>query len=107
MILDDLNLNLLKTFYNVAKEGSITKTAEKYFTSQPAISRSIKQLEEIFNTRLFYRSLQGVKLTEKGTILYSCVEKIFENINQLKTEKLLQEKNPLAIKLIFYSPING
>lgn len=82
MILDDLNLNLLKTFYNVAKEGSITKTAEKYFTSQPAISRSIKQLEEIFNTKLFYRSLQGVKLTEKGTILYSCVEKIFENINQ-------------------------
>lgn len=86
MVLDNINLNLLKTFYNVAKEGSITKTAEKYFTSQPAISRSIKQLEEIFNAKLFYRSLQGVELTEKGSILYNSVEKIFETINQTEVK---------------------
>ena len=66
MKLNEVNLNLLKTFYNVAKEGNITKTAEKYFTSQPAISRAIKQLEEVYNAQLFYRAINGVELTEKG-----------------------------------------
>ena len=82
MEIENINLNLLKTFYNVAKEGNITKTAEKHFTSQPAVSRSIKQLEEIYNSKLFYRTLNGVELTEKGTILFNSVEKIFENLNQ-------------------------
>lgn len=79
---EDLNLNLLKTFYHVAKEGNITKTAEKYYTSQPSISRAIKQLEDSFGTQLFYRTLTGVELTEKGSILFESVEKIFQNLNQ-------------------------
>lgn len=86
MNLQDINLNLLKTFYNVAKEGSITKTAEKYYTSQPAISRAIKQLESEYNTKLFYRTLTGVKLTEKGNILFNSIEKIFENMVQTEAQ---------------------
>ncbi len=78
---DEMNLNLLKTFYNVAREKSITKTAEKYYTSQPSISRAIKQLENIYNSQLFYRSLNGVELTEKGLILYESVSNIFEILN--------------------------
>ena len=85
MKLNEVNLNLLKTFYNVAKEGNITKTAEKYFTSQPAISRAIKQLEEVYNAQLFYRAINGVELTEKGRVLFNAVEKIFETINQTET----------------------
>ena len=86
MKLNEVNLNLLKTFYNVAKEGNITKTAEKYFTSQPAISRAIKQLEEVYNAQLFYRAINGVELTEKGKVLFSAVEKIFETINQTEND---------------------
>lgn len=89
MNLQDINLNLLKTFYNVAKEGNITKTAEKYYTSQPAISRAIKQLESEFSTKLFYRTLTGVELTEKGNVLFQAVEKMFESIEQ--TEALIKE----------------
>ena len=85
MELENINLNLLKTFYNVAKEGNITKTAEKYYTSQPAISRAIKQLETTYNAQLFYRTINGVELTEKGKVLFKSVEKIFETINQTAT----------------------
>ena len=42
----NINLNLYKTFYDVAKYGSISKAAQYGFTSQPAISKSIKKLED-------------------------------------------------------------
>ena len=41
----NINLNLYKTFYEVAKYGSISEAAKKTYTSQPALSKSIKKLE--------------------------------------------------------------
>ena len=61
----NINLNLYKTFYDVAKYGSISKAAKYGFTSQPAISKSIKKLEDELRTQLFYRNLNGVELTDK------------------------------------------
>ena len=47
------NLELYKTFYHVAKNGNITKAANELIVSQPAVSKSIKTLEEQLNTTLF------------------------------------------------------
>ena len=44
------------------------------YTSQPAISRSIKQLEGELNTQLFFRNKKGIELTEKGKELFFFVE---------------------------------
>ena len=52
----DINLNLYKVFYDVAKYGSFSKTAEFTYTTQYAISKSIKKLEEELETQLFYRN---------------------------------------------------
>lgn len=82
MKLDEINLNLLRTFYYVAQEGNLTKAAEKHFTSQPSLSRAIKQLEDEYKTQLFYRTLTGVELTEKGAILFDSINKSFELLNQ-------------------------
>ena len=68
MYRSNINLNLYKTFYDVAKLGSISKAAEKSYTSQPAISKSIKKLEDELKTKLFIRKLNGVELTEKGKL---------------------------------------
>ena len=75
-----LNLNLYRVFYYVAKEKSITKAAKKLYISQPAISKSLKKLEEEINVSLFVRNLNGVELTEAGSILYSYIEKAYKNI---------------------------
>ena len=80
------NLNFLKTFYYVALEGNMTKMAEKYYTSQPSVSRAIKQLEDEYGVTLFYRNLNGVTLTEKGKILFKNVEQIFNILNLAETE---------------------
>ena len=62
----DINLELCKVFYIVAEEGNITKASEKLFISQPAVSQSIKKLEEQIGGILFLRSNKGLVLTEEG-----------------------------------------
>ena len=66
----NIDLNLIKVFYIVAKENSITKASEILFISQPAVSQSIKKLEQELGGTLFYRSNKGIKLTEEGKIFF-------------------------------------
>ena len=96
----NINLNLYKTFYDVAKYGSISKAAQNGFTSQPAVSKSIKKLEDELETQLFYRNLNGVELTDKGKELLYFVEKSYSNLivaerTMLETENL--ERGKLSI----------
>ena len=81
----DINLNLLKYFYEVVKEKSITKAAEKVFITQPAMTRAIKDLENQLNTKLLERTQKGVVPTNEGMILYNHVENIFKEMNITKS----------------------
>jgi DNA-binding transcriptional LysR family regulator len=66
MRLNDLDLNLLKTFVYVAEEASFTKAAKKLFVEQSAVSKAIKKLEADLRTELFKRTKRSVRLTSKG-----------------------------------------
>lgn len=83
------NLEYYKVFYYVAKYGSLTMAGEKLAISQPAVSQSMKQLEQALGTRLFARSARGVRLTQEGEVLYSYVAKGYEQIKQ--GEKLVRK----------------
>lgn len=61
-----VNLDLYKVFYTVAKSGSLTKAAEELYISQPAVSRSIKQLEMQLGVTLFTRTHRGMVLSAQG-----------------------------------------
>lgn len=80
------NLELYKTFYHVAKNGNITKTANELLVSQPAVSRSIKTLEEQLNTTLFNRKNDGVMLTSAGKIIYDKIKDAMELINSAEED---------------------
>jgi len=69
-----------KIFYTVATSGNISHAAEELYISQPAISKSIRKLEEALDTTLFLRSSRGVTLTEEGELLYRHVKTAFESI---------------------------
>lgn len=86
------NLEYYKVFYYVAKTGSVTGAAKQLSISQPAVSQALKQLETSLGTDLFYRAARGVKLTREGQLLFSYVEKGYEQI-ELGLEKVLQLKN--------------
>ena len=52
----NINFELYKTFYSVAKNQNITKAARELMISQPAVSKSIKTLEKQLNCSLFIRN---------------------------------------------------
>lgn len=66
----NISYDWYRIFYCVAECGSITVAAEKLFISQPAVSQTVKQLEETLECALFLRTPKGVKLTTEGEILY-------------------------------------
>ena len=71
-----VNLELYRVFYTVAKSGSLTRAAEELFISQPAVSRSIKQLETQLGVSLFTRTHRGMKLSAQGgKIIFAEVER--------------------------------
>lgn len=71
-----VNLDLYRVFYTVAKSGSLTKAAEELYISQPAVSRSIKQLENQLGVTLFTRTHRGMTLSAQGgKVIFSEVER--------------------------------
>ncbi len=80
IIQNGIDLNMFKTFYVVAKHESFSKAAMELYISQPAISYSIKKLEEELDTKLFIRLNKGIKLTDSGVKLKFYVENAFNNI---------------------------
>lgn len=72
--MDNLNLNFLKIFYEVANCNSFLKAANKLYITQPAISRSIAKLEEELGVVLFNRANNGVSLTPYGQVLYKYIK---------------------------------
>ena len=74
------NLEYYKVFYYVGKTGSITTAARELSLSQPAVSQSIRHLEDVLNTRLFLRTSKGVRLTKEGEVLYHYVSQGYLSI---------------------------
>ncbi len=70
----DINYELYKVFYYVAKSLSFSEASKKLFISQSAVSQSIKVLEKKLDRRLFTRSTKKVQLTPEGEILLKHVE---------------------------------
>lgn len=76
----NINLDLYRIFYIVAKNGSISAAADVLFISQPAITFQIKKLEEQLGISLFTRTKRGVILTDEGKVLFDYVNNAIENI---------------------------
>ena len=67
-----LKLHDLRVLMAVTQAGSMVKAAKQLNTSQPAISRSIAELEHALGVRLLDRSRQGVEPTSYGRALLDC-----------------------------------
>lgn len=62
----DVELRHLRAFLLVARHRSFTRAAEQLFVTQPALTRTIKQLEDLLEVRLLDRDTRRVALTEAG-----------------------------------------
>ena len=73
-------INDLIALLAVAREGNFTRAAAKLGVSQPALSRTISNLEARLGLRLLARSTRGVAATEAGERLIRTVGPHFDGI---------------------------
>ena len=64
-----MDLFQLETFLTVAQEGSFSRAAKKLYRTQPAVSQTIRKLEDEIGEPLFDRSSRDGTLTEAGRLL--------------------------------------
>ncbi|WP_424176960.1 pca operon transcription factor PcaQ [Yoonia sp. TsM2_T14_4] len=64
----------LNAFSTIARAGSLKRAAEQMNLTQPAISKALKELEEIIGVVLLARSRAGVQLTAEGEIFLQFAE---------------------------------
>lgn len=77
------DLNLLKVFLVLLEERNVTHAAERLFVSQPAISKSLRRLRELFGDPLFVRSPSGLIATTRAEDLEAPVRHAIESLGYL------------------------
>ena len=90
--------NLYKIFLYLYEERSISKTANKLYVSQPAISYSLKELETQLGYTLFYRNSKGIEPTMEAKELYGYISTAFNILND--AEEHIKNLNSLNIGCI-------
>lgn len=94
-----VNLDLYRVFYTVAKSGSLTKAAEELYISQPAVSRSIKQLENQLGVTLFTRTHRGMVLSAQGgKVIFAEVERALGLLTEAEN-RIAEMKNSATGKI--------
>ncbi|MFF7708090.1 pca operon transcription factor PcaQ [Pseudomonas sp. NPDC007930] len=81
----------LLCFLEIARQGSFARAADVMAITQPAISKTLKELETLLGTRLFERDKAGVELTAAGVrfLRYAgpCVQALREGVSTLRNEQ--------------------
>ncbi|MFH1567099.1 MAG: LysR family transcriptional regulator [Gemmatimonadota bacterium] len=81
-----MELQQLRGFCEVAREGSFTRAAARLFVTQPAVSQQIRALEAELDQVLLERSGRSVKLTEAGQILFRRAGAILAEVEAARQE---------------------
>ena len=83
-----MELSELRVFLKVAVERSFSRAAMKLHRTQPAVSQSVRRLEESVGERLFDRATKDATLTDAGRLLRDYAERLLR----------LSEEAEIAVK---------
>ncbi len=95
----DINYELYKVFYQVAKSLSFSDAADTLFISQSAVSQSIKTLEKRLNQPLFIRSTKRVALTKEGELLLKHIEPAINLIIRGENQLCADPKSGVQLRI--------
>jgi len=77
-----MNLALFGTLIEVARLGSVSEAGKKLYLTQPAVTKQIQALEEIYEKKLFVRTTRGLRLTEEGKTLLVYARKMLKLLDK-------------------------
>lgn len=78
-----MDLNLLYIFHVLIEELNVTKAAARLDVSQPAVSRSLARLRDVFNDPLFIRTSHGLSATSKTQELAPVLKETLSGLERL------------------------
>ncbi|MCY3735619.1 MAG: LysR family transcriptional regulator [Gemmatimonadaceae bacterium] len=81
-----MELQQLRGFCEVARQGSFTRAAGRLFLTQPAVSQQIRALEEELGQRLLERGRKGVRLTAAGEALFRRARSVLGEVAAARAE---------------------
>ncbi|MBT8113734.1 MAG: LysR family transcriptional regulator, partial [Arenicella sp.] len=81
--LSRIDLNLLVAFQVLMQEKNVTRTAERLFVSQPAMSKTLNRLRNLLDDELFVRSSHGLMPTPKALALEKPVNEVLSQLTEL------------------------
>jgi DNA-binding transcriptional LysR family regulator len=81
-----MELRDLEYFVVVAEHGQLGRAAELLGLSQPALSKSLRRLEDALEVRLFRRSASGMELTAEGSLLLSRARELQQSLRNVARE---------------------
>lgn len=93
----------LRYLLSIAETGSFTRTAERYFVSQPTVSSQIKQLERELGFRLFSRIKNNCTLTEAGEEYVAFLRETLPKHNRICAKARNEQnrnKNTLSVGIL-------
>ncbi|GAM63008.1 transcriptional regulator [Vibrio ishigakensis] len=94
-----MDIRVLSTFLEVARVRHFGRASENLHITQAAVSARIKQLEGYFNTTLFTRDRNNIKLTSSGERLIGYAEAMVSTLQQAKYELSLEDSQALQLTL--------
>ncbi len=79
-----MNFQRLKVFHTVAQLRSFSRAAEELYTSQPNVSKHVRQLEVELGVSLFHRLGGGIELTDAGRAVYHYAQQVFDLTGEMQ-----------------------
>ncbi len=83
-----IDIEKLRSFYYVIKEGSLIKAASALDKNHTTLSKHLTDLEQSYNIKLFVRKRKRLELTEKGKELFTLAQSTIPNLENGATEIL-------------------
>lgn len=90
--LSRIDLNLLIALSVLLKERSVTKAADALYITQPAMSRTLQRLRDLFNDPLFIRVSHGLIPTAKAELLAEKLPQLIKDIKHFIQDETFEPK---------------
>lgn len=102
-----IDIEKLRSFYYVIKEGSLQKAAAALEKNHTTLSKHLTDLEATYNVKLFVRKRKRLDLTDKGKELFTLAQNTIPNLENGATEILTPRAQPNKLRIVTTTGIIG